>query len=194
LNLPNSITLGRIACVPLFLWILSGAGARMLAGRQEMAAAAVLLIAWGSGALDGYLARRRKQVTTLGVLLSALTHRLLVTAAFVALVHFAPALVPAWIAVLIVAREFLVTGLRAVAVQEHMKLDVPDLGRAMPVLQTISVLCLLMAHARPRWQLPGLHLSSTEVAQDVLWLMLGFAIFSALAYLHAFLQEARERQ
>ena len=193
-NLPNSITLARISCLPLFLWILSSAGFHLLRGRQELAAAAILLLAWVSGAADGYIARRTNQVTKLGTLLSALTDRLLVSTAFIALVRFAPALLPAWIAVLIVGREFLVTGLRAVAMQERMKLDVLDLGKAMTAVQTVSVLCLLLAHRWPIWQLKGATLPGTAIASGVLWTMLAIALLSAAAYFRAFWIEAKNRQ
>jgi CDP-diacylglycerol--glycerol-3-phosphate 3-phosphatidyltransferase len=192
-NLPNSITLARIGCVPLFLWILSRSGAHLLHGRQELVAAAVLLLAWASGAVDGYLARRTHQVTKLGALLSALTYRLLVSTAFIALVRFAPALVPAWIAVLIVGREFLVTGLRAVAVQERMNLDVLDLGKGMTALQSIAVLCLLMAHGWPSWQVGGTALPGTAIATGVLWTMLAISLLSASAYFRAFWIEASQQ-
>ena len=194
MNLPNSITLARISCLPLFLWILSSAGFRLLHGWQELAAAAILLLAWGSGAVDGYIARRTNQVTKLGTLLSALTDRLLVSTAFIALVRFAPALVPAWIAVLIVGREFLVTGLRAVATQERMDLDVLDLGKGMTAVQTISVLCLLLAHRWPIWPLSGAALPGTAIASGVLWTMLAISLLSAAAYFRAFWIEAKNRQ
>ena len=194
MNLPNSITLARIGCLPLFLWILSGAGLRALQGRQELPAVAVLLLAWASGAVDGYIARRTNQVTKLGTLLSALTDRLLVSTAFIVLVRFAPALVPAWIAVLIVGREFLVTGLRAVATQERMKMDVLDLGKVMTAVQTISVLCLLLAHRWPIWQAGGAALPGAAIASGVLWTMLAVSLLSAAAYFRAFWIEARHKQ
>jgi CDP-diacylglycerol---glycerol-3-phosphate 3-phosphatidyltransferase len=192
-NLPNSITLARIGCVPLFLWILSHAASHLLHGWQEVPAAAVLLLAWAGGAVDGYLARRRHQVTKLGGLLSALTDRLLVSTAFIALVRFAPALVPAWIAVLIVGREFLVTGLRTVAVQERMNLDVLDLGKGMVAVQSVSVLCLLLAHRWPSWQLGGATLPGTAIAVGVLWAMLAISLLSASAYFRAFWVEASQQ-
>jgi len=192
-NLPNSITLARIGCLPLFLWILSSVGSRMLHGRQELPAAAVLLLAWGSGAVDGYIARRTSQVTKLGTLLSALTDRLVVSTAFVALVRFAPELLPAWVAVLIVGREFLVTGLRAVATQERMELHVLDLGKVMTAVQTISVLCLLLAHGWPTWRLGGATLPGVAIASGVLWTMLAISLLSAAAYFRVFWIDARNR-
>ena len=176
----------------------------MLHGRPELPAVIVLLLAWVSGAVDGYIARRTNQVTKLGTLLSALTDRLLVSTAFIALVRFAPALLPAWIAVLIVGREFLVTGLRAVATQERMEaavypgkpkvLGIPvDPGKAMTALQTISVLCLLLAHRWPAWQLGGRMLPGVQIASAVLWTMLIISLLSAAAYFRTFWIEARNR-
>ena len=146
MNLPNSITLARIGCVPLFLWILSCPALHALHGRQELLAAAVFLLASITDGVDGYLARRMHQVTTLGTLLSPLADKLLVATAYIALVRFAPALVPAWIAVLLVGREFLVTGLRSVTVQEGIKLQIRDIGKFKTVVQAVSVVAVLMAH------------------------------------------------
>ena len=105
-----------------------------------------------AGAVDGYLARRMHRVTTLGGLLSPLADQLLLSTAYIALVRYAPELLPAWLAVLMVGREFMVTGLCAVAVQERMTLGVRDIGKGKTALQTISVVAVLMAHAWPRWQ------------------------------------------
>jgi CDP-diacylglycerol---glycerol-3-phosphate 3-phosphatidyltransferase len=87
MNLPNSITLSRIATVPLLIWILSPAfpGAHaahgLAGGRQELLASGVFILASITDGLDGYLARKRKQITTLGMLLDPLADKLMVTAA-----------------------------------------------------------------------------------------------------------------
>jgi CDP-diacylglycerol--glycerol-3-phosphate 3-phosphatidyltransferase len=197
-NLPNSITLARICCVPLFLWILSGSGFHALHGRQELAAAAVFLLASLSDGVDGYLARQRRQVTTLGTLLSPLADKLLVTTAYVGLVRFAPALVPAWIAVLIVGREFLVTGLRSVAAQEGMKLEVRDIGKFKTAVQVVSVVSVLMAHAWKVWPVGGVMLPGESIAIGAIWLMLAVSLLSAMVYFRAFwnaaLSQSRERR
>ncbi len=186
MNLPNSITLARIACVPLFLWILSSNAFHGVHGRQELLAAAVFLLASVTDGVDGYLARRMHQVTTLGALLSPLADKLLVATAYIALVRFAPALVPAWIAVLIVGREFLVTGLRSVAMQECMELEVRDIGKFKTVVQTISVVAVLMAHGWKRWPVGGMALSGEAIAKGAIWLMLAVSLLSALIYFRAF--------
>lgn len=186
MNLPNSITLARIICVPLFLWILSSNGFHAVHGRQELLAAAVFLLASITDGVDGYLARRMGQVTTLGMLLSPLADKLLVATAYIALVRFAPALVPGWIAVLIVGREFLVTGLRSVAMQECMKLEVRDIGKFKTVVQALSVVAVLMAHAWKRWPIGGMVLPGEAIAIGAIWLMLAVSLLSALIYFRAF--------
>lgn len=186
MNLPNSITLARIGCVPLFLWILSSPALHALQGRQELLAAAVFLLASITDGVDGYLARRRHQVTTLGTLLSPLADKLLVASAYIALVRFAPALVPAWIAVLLVGREFLVTGLRSVTVQEGIKLEIRDIGKFKTVVQAASVVAVLMAHGWKRWPVAGRLLPGEAIATGAIWLMLAVSLLSALVYFRSF--------
>jgi hypothetical protein len=98
MNLPNSITMSRVACVPILIWILSpafpwtgGHGAVGLrGGEQEVIAAIVFILASITDGLDGYLARRRKQITTMGMLLDPLADKLMVSAAFIILVAYNP--------------------------------------------------------------------------------------------------------
>lgn len=159
-------------------------------GRQEVLAAAVFLLASASDGVDGYLARRTHQITPLGMLLSTLADQLLVATAYIALVKFAPALVSAWIAVLIVGREFLVTGLRSVAAQEGMTLNVREIGKFKTVVQVVSVTAVLMAHAWPRWPVADMVLPGTAIAVLAIWTMLTVSLISAFAYLRAFWAEA----
>lgn len=193
MNLPNFITLTRIGCVPLLLWILAGGHLHGWQGRQELAAAVVFLAAVASGAVDGRLARRTRRVTPLGTLLSPLAEKLLFASAFIALVHFAPALLPAWVAVLIVGREFLVAGLRAVAEQEKMRLTIHDLGHGKTVLQTLTVLALLVAHAWPLWSIAGVRISGVVAAESTLWIFLALSLISASIYFRSFWMEAFEQ-
>ena len=176
--------------MPLFLWILAGSRFQAVHGRQELLAAAVFLLASVTDGVDGYLARRNHQVTTLGMLLSPLADKLLVATAYITLVQFAPLLVPAWIAVLIVGREFLVTGLRSVAAQEGMTLQVHDIGKGKTVLQLVSVVAVLMAHAWPMWTVGGTVLHGEAIAVGTIWLMLAVSLLSAFAYFRAFWMEA----
>src|SRR5579871_1758118 len=120
MNLPNSITMSRIACVPLLIWILSpafplqGHGQTGLrGGEQEIIASVVFILASITDGLDGYLARRRGQITTMGMLLDPLADKLMIAACYITLVHLIPEIVNVWVVVLIIGREFLISGLRS---------------------------------------------------------------------------------
>ena len=104
MNLPNYITLSRIASVPLLIWLLCTTRFNGTDGEQEILASALFIAASITDGIDGYLARKRGQITTMGMLLDPLADKLLIAAAFVTLVQFNPSLVPAWIAVVIIGR------------------------------------------------------------------------------------------
>ena len=123
MNLPNSITLTRIASIPLLIWILSTSRFQSTGGEKELLASALFIAASITDGIDGYLARKRGQITTMGILLDPLADKLLIAAAFVTLVQFNPSLVPAWIAVIIIGREFLVSGLRSIAASEGFTIE-----------------------------------------------------------------------
>ena len=104
-NLPNYITLTRIAAIPLLIWILcTPRFSGEQTGEREILASVVFILASITDGIDGYLARRRGQITTMGMLLDPLADKLLIAAAFITLVQFNPALVPAWMAVVIIGR------------------------------------------------------------------------------------------
>src|ERR1700693_2662357 len=158
MNLPNSITLSRIASVPLLIWILSphfpwtGHGqAGLRGGEQEIIASLVFIAASITDGLDGYLARRRKQITTMGMLLDPLADKLLVTAAYIVLVAYNPRIVPPWIAVLVIGREFLVSGLRAIAATEGFTIEASEIGKLKTVIQIVSVVAAILAHRWDYW-------------------------------------------
>jgi CDP-diacylglycerol--glycerol-3-phosphate 3-phosphatidyltransferase len=120
-NLPNSITLTRICSIPLLIWILSTNRFQSTGGEKELLASALFIAASITDGIDGYLARKRGQITTMGVLLDPLADKLLIAAAFITLVQFNPSMVPAWIAVIIIGREFLVSGLRSILRQKDSR-------------------------------------------------------------------------
>jgi CDP-diacylglycerol--glycerol-3-phosphate 3-phosphatidyltransferase len=157
MNLPNSITLTRIATVPLLMWILSPAFPAnpathgLMGGRQELIASGVFILASITDGLDGYLARRRKQITTLGMLLDPLADKLMVTAAYIILVAYNPRIVPPWIAVIIIGREFLVSGLRSIAASEGFTIDASEIGKLKTVIQIVSVVSAILAHRWNYW-------------------------------------------
>src|ERR1700753_2706098 len=134
MNLPNSITMSRIACVPLLIWILSPVfpwqghtAPGLRGGEQEIIASLVFILASITDGLDGYLARRRGQITTMGMLLDPLADKLLVTAAYIILVAFNPSIVKPRIAVLVIGREFLVSGLRSIAATEGFTIEASEI-------------------------------------------------------------------
>ena len=154
-NLPNSITLIRILSIPLLMWILSSGRFSSLNGERELLASALFIAASMTDGIDGYLARRRGQVTTIGILLDPLADKLLIAAAFVTLVQLNPSLVPAWIAVVVIGREFLVSGLRSIASSEGFTIEASELGKLKMVAQIVSVVAVILDHHWKEWPVYG---------------------------------------
>lgn len=187
-NLPNYITTARIFCVPILIWVLATHLFRgMTHGEQELVASAVFILASITDGLDGYLARKRQQVTTLGMLLDPLADKMLIAAAFISLVQFAPRMVPAWIAVVIIGREFLVSGLRGIAAQEGFTIQASELGKFKMVVQIVSVVTVILAHRWPYWPLFGQLIFPVEIiARVAIWFMVALSLVSAADYFIAF--------
>ncbi|HYE25445.1 MAG TPA: CDP-diacylglycerol--glycerol-3-phosphate 3-phosphatidyltransferase [Clostridia bacterium] len=186
MNLPNYITTARIFAVPLLIWILSSKMFQGKQGEQELLASAVFILASVTDGLDGYLARKRGQVTTLGMLLDPLADKLLITGAFISLVQFAPTLVSAWIAVIIIGREFLVTGLRSIAAQEGFTIQASDVGKFKMVVQIVSVVAVLLAHRWEHWPIGPFIFPVHVIAVTAIWFMVAVSLFSAADYFYAF--------
>src|ERR687890_1856705 len=129
MNLPNTLTVARIFLVPVLVSVLltKFEGRLVLGWPVELVAGAIFGIASLTDWLDGYLARRRKQVTTLGQLMDPLADKLLVTAAFVSLVQMD--LAPAWMVAVILGREFAVTVLRSIAHGKGVVIAASPLGK-----------------------------------------------------------------
>jgi len=174
MNLPNSITMTRIVMIPLFLWILSPhfpwQGSN---GEQEIAASILFVLASITDGLDGYLARKRGQITTMGILLDTIADKIMVTAAFVALVAYNPEVVKVWIVVVIIGREFLISGLRSIAASEGFTVSASELGKLKTVVQIVAVVSAILAHRWDHWQI-GL------IAIPVKWYAIAAIYFAAL--------------
>lgn len=170
MNLPNSLTLIRIFLVPLLVVVLLTRTENF-----DLWAIAILLGAALTDWLDGYLARRRSQVTTLGILLDPIADKLLIAAAFISLVELR--LVPAWVVVIIVGREFAVLGLRNIASAEGFAIDVSELGKAKMVFQVAAVSLIVLASRYPLLR---------PLATLALWLVVIFAVVSAVQYFRGF--------
>ena len=187
MNLPNYITLTRIASIPLLMWILSTSRFSSERGDKEILASAVFILASITDGIDGYLARRRGQITTMGMLLDPLADKLLIAAAFVTLVQFNPLLVPAWIAVVIIGREFLVSGLRSIAASEGFTIEASDLGKFKMLVQIISVVAVILAHRWHEWPVYSFYIFPVYwIARVAIWFMVVLSLLSALDYFVAF--------
>jgi CDP-diacylglycerol--glycerol-3-phosphate 3-phosphatidyltransferase len=179
MNLPNALTVLRIFFVPLLLAVMLRRHVELDTGwvllTRDWLALLIFLCAASTDLLDGYLARRRRQVTTLGKLLDPIADKLLISAAFISLVEMGR--VPAWIVVIIVGREFAVSGLRNIAIAEGYAISASDLGKTKMVLQVAAVSLMLLA--------PGSWLIA-ELAYIVLCLVVLFAVVSMIDYFRTF--------
>jgi CDP-diacylglycerol--glycerol-3-phosphate 3-phosphatidyltransferase len=185
-NLPNYITLSRIFSVPILIWLLSSNFFSSQHGQKELAASALFILASITDGVDGYLARRRGQVTTMGTLLDPLADKLLIAAAFISLVQFNPRIVPAWVAVLIIGREFLVNGLRSIAASEGFAIQASDLGKLKMVVQIVSVAAAILDHRWPVLTAGRFVFSFDLLAHMAIWFMVVVSIVSAVDYFVAF--------
>ncbi len=136
-NLPNVLTAARILLIPVFILVFISP-----TPERSLAAAAVFLIAAATDFLDGYLARRRSQVTRLGRLLDPIADKLLVLSGLVLLVQFGR--VAAWVAIVIIARELAVTGVRALAASDGVILSAETTGKYKMIAQVVAILLLIL--------------------------------------------------
>ncbi len=189
LNLPNSMTMSRIACVPLLIWLLSSSFPAK-GHDQEIVASLLFIAASITDGLDGYLARRRGQITTMGMLLDPLADKLLVTAGYICLVSFNPNLVMPWIAVVVIGREFLVSGLRSIAANEGFTIDASQIGKLKTVIQIVSVVAAILDRGWNQWVIgPGAGWFIVPVhviAVAAIYWMTVVSILSAADYFIAF--------
>ena len=144
LNLPNVLTVLRILLVPVLV-----AALLQEAGSGDALAAIVFAVASLTDALDGWIARRRKRTTTFGKLMDPLADKLLVTAALVSLVSLNR--VSAWVAMVIIAREFAVTGLRQLAMEHGQVIPASFWGKLKTIFQVAMVLVLIAVDNSPTW-------------------------------------------
>ena len=137
MNLPNRLTLARIFLIPIFLAVVT---LRIKYG--DLIAAGVFILAASTDGLDGYIARKNKQITTLGKFMDPLADKLLVSAALIVLVELGH--LSAWVAVIIIGREFAVTGLRAIAAAEGVIISASKLGKWKTVSQIIAIVAMFL--------------------------------------------------
>lgn len=188
MNLPNSLTLLRIFLVPVLIAVLF----TTRLPNHELVGMAVFLAAAVTDLLDGAIARRRRQVTTLGILLDPIADKLLMAAAFISLVQIDSALVPAWMVVVIVGREFAVSGLRSIAATQGFAIAANDWGKAKMVSQVVAVCILIVAIRYGFLSLFGLRVNVRLVGSIALWLVVIVALLSASTYFLRFWRQIDE--
>jgi len=187
LNLPNSITLTRIASVPLLIWALSPKfPTHGFPGEQEIFASAIFILASITDGVDGYLARRRGQITTLGILLDPLADKMMVASAFILLVQYNPRVMHPWIAVLVIGREFLVSGLRSIASSEGFTIEASELGKLKTVTQIVAVVAAILNHRWDYWDFWGFPVGVHLIAVTAVYWMTIVSIISAVDYFVGF--------
>jgi len=175
LNVPNVLTLLRILLVPVLVAVLVQEG-----GGLDEVAAAVFILASFTDALDGWIARRQKSVTTFGKLMDPLADKLLVTAALVSLVQLGR--VSAWVAMVIIAREFAVTGLRQLAMEHGEVIPASIWGKIKTVFQVAMVLVLIIVDGSPLW------------VDSLVWVTMIITVISGADYFFGFRSLAQARQ
>lgn len=179
MNFPNILTLVRIFFVPLLIAALVQENVSFrLDGvliTHEWLALAIFLVAAVTDLLDGYLARRWGQVTTIGTLLDPIADKLLVSAALIALVQVRA--VPAWMVILIVGREFAISGLRSIAAAEGYTIRASDLGKTKMTAQVVAISFLMLSIR---------HAALAPLAMWMMWIVVVFAMISALQYFRKF--------
>jgi CDP-diacylglycerol---glycerol-3-phosphate 3-phosphatidyltransferase len=185
MNLPNILTISRIFAVPLLVVVLLTRvynPAREVVGLSIYLATLIFLIASITDYFDGYLARKRQQVSTLGMLLDPVADKLLTSAAFISLVELK--WVPAWMVVIIIGREFAVSGLRSIAASQGFTIDASDLGKVKMVTQVVAITLTILQNVF-HWLFPFSKLA--------LWLVVVFALVSAVDYFRRFWKKVDDR-
>jgi CDP-diacylglycerol--glycerol-3-phosphate 3-phosphatidyltransferase len=180
MNLPNALTVGRIFLVPLLVVVLlTKFEGRMIMGiPKELVGAAIFGLAALTDVLDGYLARRRKQITPFGQLMDPLADKLLITAALISLVQLD--LAPAWMVAVILGREFAVTVLRSIAQGKGLIIAASPLGKMKMLAEVIAILALILGQD---------HLQQFYVIGTIaLWIAMLTATISGIDYYRRFAQ------
>jgi CDP-diacylglycerol---glycerol-3-phosphate 3-phosphatidyltransferase len=186
MNLPNSLTTLRIFFVPLLVvvlltrqpnWIIWG-----LPFHFEVWGVLILLVAAATDLMDGYIARKRGEITTLGILLDPIADKLLISAAFISLVEMG--LIQAWMVVIIIGREFIVMGLREIASVEGLVIPASALGKTKMILQVIAGCAVILTANHPALKTVGLFL---------VWLVVLSAVASAVHYFQMFWSQINSR-
>jgi CDP-diacylglycerol--glycerol-3-phosphate 3-phosphatidyltransferase len=167
MNAANAITVARILLIPVFLVLLFSE-----VPYGEYLAVAVFALAAGTDKLDGYVARKTKTITATGIFLDPLADKLLISAALIALVSLGE--LPAWVAMVIIAREFAVTALRLFGAAQGVAIPADKLGKAKTVSQTVAILFLLLVP--DAWEYGDL------IGQILIYIAVALTLVSGIQY------------
>ncbi len=178
MNLPNSLTVMRIFLVPLLVVVLltQFEGRRIFGVPKEIVGAAIFGLASLTDWADGYLARRRKQVTPFGQFIDPFADKLLILAALISLVQME--LASAWMVAVIIGREFAVTAFRSIAYARGVLVPASRLGKIKMVAQVVAILALILGHDHVR--------ELIVIGQFALWVVVVAALVSAADYFRRF--------
>ncbi len=182
MNLPNTLTLSRIFLVPLLVVVLltKFAGQNVLGIDKDLVAAGIFAFASATDWLDGFLARRRKQITPLGQMMDPLADKLLTSAAFISLVQMGVA--PAWMVAVIIGRELAITAIRSIAYSRGQSIPASPLGKVKMIAEVVAILAMILG--RPR-------LGRLAVLGPLaLWVAVVAAVVSAFDYYRRFMRGA----
>lgn len=187
-NLPNMLTLARIAVIPLFVWLTYDADPM-----SSFLAAALFTVAAITDVVDGFLARRWNLITVVGKFMDPLADKLIVMAALVMMVRLGR--VAAWVVIVLIAREFIVSGLRMVAASEGMVIAAGQEGKWKTALQLVGIIALCVHYVHPLdliwWNFP---VDYNAVGKVFLYLSVALSVWSGAGYFNAFLKMLARRE
>lgn len=186
-NLPNMLTLGRILLIPVFVWFTYDADPF-----YSLLAGAVFAVASITDVVDGYLARKWNLITVVGKFMDPLADKLIVMAALVMMVRLGR--IAAWVVIVLLARELIVSGLRTIAASEGMVIAAGQEGKWKTSLQLVGVISLCVHYVHPlhlgAWQVP---VDYNKVGKVLVYLSGAFSVWSAVVYFRAFLSMLARR-
>lgn len=167
MNLANKITLFRVFLVPVFMFVLYS--------NNTYLAAAIFILASLTDTLDGYIARSRNMITNFGKFVDPLADKVLVSAALISLVELGK--IPGWVVVIIIAREFTITGFRIIAASEGITIAASPLGKIKTITQLVAIISLLLNNF-------PFNLINLPFANIMLYISLFFTIISGVDYIY----------
>src|SRR4051794_25332359 len=162
MNLPNKLTVSRFALTVAFLGVMFS---KM--PFHETIALVLFCAAGISDFLDGSIARRRKLITNFGILMDPLADKIMVCSAFIAFVGLT--WIPAWMVVIVVARELAITGLRLLAASKNVVLAAEGYGKHKTISQIVAIISILVLHSYQQWGAPGRVVFGSHLIGDVPW-------------------------